>query len=120
MISLQQCRAIAGLSSREVILGMTPSTRHERLLRSYVAITRLSRAALQAMIVSDLRDFLALGAMRQAGDRFVVLRRFLSDERPFAASVESKDSIRVDGIRGWRRKSGSVVCRWPSGTHAAA
>jgi hypothetical protein len=79
MISLQQCTCFAGLSSHEVILGVTPSARHEALFRSYIAITSLSKAALRSLIVTDLRDFLDLGAIRQAGDRLIVLRRFLSD-----------------------------------------
>jgi len=91
MISLQQCTAIAGLSAHEVILGLTPSARHETLLWSYVSITSLSRAALRSLIVADLRNFLDLGATRQAGDRFLVLRQFLSDDpdgRPAASSQE--------------------------------
>jgi hypothetical protein len=80
MLGLQQCASIAGLSSHEVILGLTPTARHETLLRSYVSITTLSRAALCGLIVADLRKFLDLGATRQAGDRFIVLRWFLFDD----------------------------------------
>lgn len=123
MISLQQCTTIAGLSSHEVILGVTPSARHETLLRSYVSITSLSRAALRGLIVSDLRNFLDLGATRQAGDRFVVPRQFLSDDvqaRPTTSSEKKAGAIRAGGIRGSRPESHSERGRRPPKTDEAA
>jgi hypothetical protein len=123
MISLQQCTSIAGLSSNEVILGVTPSARHEALLQSYVSIRCLSRVALRGLIVRDLRNFLDLGATRQAGDRFIVLRQFLSensDARPSASEVEKAAAIRADAIRGWRPKSPVARDRRPPEIGAAA
>jgi len=124
MMSLPQCAAIAGLSSHEMILGVTPSARHEALLRSYASITNLSRAALCGLIVTDLRNFLDLGAMRQAGDRFIVLRRLLSEEqvaRPAVpSSSERTGAHRTKGVRGWRPKSHSGRNPRPPEAGAAA
>jgi len=119
MISLQQCASITGLSSHEVILGVTPSARHDALLRSYTSIASLGKAALCGLIVTDLRNFLDLGATRQAGDRFIVLRRFLSEELD-APSAERPRAIRADGVRGWRPTSRSERALRQPDTGAAA
>lgn len=106
MISLQQCTAVAGLSSQEVILGVTPSARHETLLRSYLSISYLSPAAICDLIVTDLRKFLDLGARRQAADRFIVLRCFLSDHpdpRPSRLLRGRSNATRERGLRGCQR-----------------
>jgi hypothetical protein len=123
MMSLPQCAAIAGLSSHEMILGVTPSARHEALLRSYASITSLSKAALCGLIVTDLRNFLDLGAVRQAGDRFIVLRQLLSedqDPRPAISSSERAEPIRTRGVRGWRPQSHSGLNPRPTIADAAA
>ncbi len=121
MISLQQCTAIAGLSSHEMILGVAPSARHETLLRSYATISGLSRAALRGLIVTDLRNFLDLGATRQAGDRLVVLRRFLAEDPDLPSPSSSvAGTFGADGIRGRRRKPQSERIQRPSDAGAAA
>jgi hypothetical protein len=105
MISVPQCTAIAGLAANEVILGVEPSARHERLLRSYLSIDGLADLALCALVVSNLRDFLDLGATRQAADRLIVLRRLLSESakiRNVVSPVEEAGAVQAAGIRGWR------------------
>jgi hypothetical protein len=109
MISVVECASFAGLAPNELILGVSPSRRHDSLLQSYLSISSPSKAVLRELIVSDLRGFLALGAMRQAADRLMVLRRLLSDH-PEARIV----SPPMDGmirIRGWRSGSATLNIR---------
>lgn len=81
MLSASQCQRQAGLSSHEVVLGVSPTEKHERLLASYMLnIVRGERFVFE-MIVADVRGFIDLGALDYAGDTFIVLRRFL-DSRP--------------------------------------
>ena len=80
MLGFSQCAALAGLDSNEIVLGVSPSARHRSLLASYLMNSDRGKAAVRKMILSDLRDFLDLGALRQAADRFIVLRHFLSDD----------------------------------------
>jgi len=86
MIALQQLPAFAGLAASEMVLGVTPSARHDRLLYSYMFNIERRPAAVRDMMVADLRRFLDLGARREAADRLIVLRRFLS-EHPQAGKV---------------------------------
>jgi len=86
MIALQQLPAFAGLAASEMVVGVTPSARHDRLLYSYMFNIERGPAAVHDMMVADLRRFLDLGARREAADRLIVLRRFLS-EHPQAGKV---------------------------------
>lgn len=114
MIGARQCSELAGLSSHEAFLGVSPSARHEALFESYVSITHLTKKCLGELIVTDLRNFLDLGAVRQAADRFVVLRRLLSDypeAQPVTPAWERAASTgaRIRGGRpGLSRKGDSV------------
>ncbi len=78
MLTFAQCANIAGLASHEMILGASPSRRHEALLVSYLLNLHRGPVAVREMIVSDLRGFLDLGARDCAGDLLLVLRLFLS------------------------------------------
>jgi len=91
MIALQQLSAIAGLAGKEMVLGVTPSTKHDRLLSGYVFNIERGPVAVRDMIVADLRRFLDLGARREAADRLIVLRRFLS-KHPNAEKVPQSAS----------------------------
>lgn len=79
MIAVQQLPALAGLAPNEIVLGVTPSAKHDRLLASYLFNLERGPAAVRDMIVADFRCFFDLGARRQAADMLIVLRRFLSD-----------------------------------------
>lgn len=79
MITLAQCVVFAGLSSKEMILGATPSARHNSLLSSYLLNLDRGPVAVRDMIVADLRSFLDLGARQRAADLLIVLRSFLYD-----------------------------------------
>lgn len=102
MISERECITIAGLTPSEAVLGARPSSRHDYLLKSYLSISKLSKAALRDVIISDLRGFMDLGAEQQAADRLMILRRVLSDY-PQALPRRSAGRMIVrkgDGIRG--------------------
>ncbi len=86
MISVTRCAAIAGLSSREIILGVEPSAIHRRLLCGYLLNMHRGMRVVRNMIVADMRRYIDLGAAARAADLLIVLRLFLSDygasERP--------------------------------------
>lgn len=112
MLGFSQCAALAGLGPNEIVLGVSPSARHRLLLASYLMNSSRGKAAVRQMIISDLRDFLDLGAVRQAADRFIVLRHLLSEEAtgghllpPWHGSAV----IEADGIRGWRPASNVTI-----------
>lgn len=104
MITVAQCASFAGLSPKEIILGASPSRRHEALLWSYLLnlhrgpLLNLNRGpvVIREMILSDLRTSLDLGAHNWAGDLFFVLRAFLSEypeARRSPAASKRADSI---------------------------
>jgi len=78
MISFEQCRDFAGLAQNEIVLGSTPSAMHDSLLSSYILNLQRGPAAVRRMMVADIRSSLDLGALKQASDLLIVLRRFLS------------------------------------------
>ena len=80
MTTFGQCAADAGLAPSELIVGVTPSRKHEALLSSYLLSLHRGPVAVREMIVSDLRRFLELGARNYAADLLVVLRLFLSQQ----------------------------------------
>lgn len=109
MITVSECVEIAALREDELILGVAPSARHYLLLSSYMLNIGRGPAVVRRMIVSDFRDFLALGATRRAADLLVVLRLFLSSHRegrrsPFQLG-EDGQVIRVEGARRFRPAS---------------
>jgi hypothetical protein len=79
MVTVKQCAAFAGLASRHMILGATPSVRHRALLSSYVLNLWRGPRVVRKMIVADIRMWLDLGAPEYAADLLIVLRRFLFD-----------------------------------------
>ncbi|MBI1869259.1 MAG: hypothetical protein HYS06_13365 [Methylocystis sp.] len=79
MMSVAQCAAFSGLASSELVLGVTPSARHNWLLSGYLLNLGRGPQAVRDMIVADLRGWLDLGARRRAADLLIVLRFFLSD-----------------------------------------
>lgn len=74
---LERCREIAGLSSHEMMIGVAPSEKHEDMLSKYIGARRSLRIV-RMTIVADLRAALAAGALLDAADLIVVLRRLLT------------------------------------------
>jgi hypothetical protein len=68
MISVSQCIALSGLGVNEVILGVTPTKRHDQLCESYLLIPGGRYDVLRDRIVGDIRASLELGARRLAAD----------------------------------------------------
>jgi len=78
-ITPAQCAAMSGLHSNEMLLGVSPTARHDSLHASYRLHDERGWQAVRDMIVADIRASLDLGASKQAADLLIVLRRFLSE-----------------------------------------
>jgi hypothetical protein len=91
---IERCTEVAGLAPHEIMLGVSPSEKHERLLAKYRRARR-SEALARARIVADIRAAVSSGAAREAADLLVVLRRLLA----------------LDPARGPGRKSPTVSSR---------
>lgn len=74
---IDRCAEIAGLRSHEIVLGIIPDARHERMLARYRRTD--SGGTARARVVADIRDALEIGASRRAGDLLIVLRRLLAE-----------------------------------------
>lgn len=92
MISVSQCIALSGLGVNEVILGVTPTKRHDQLCESYLLIPGGRYDVLRDRIVGDIRASLELGARRLAADLLIVLR---------LAFARRPNSARQGGRRGF-------------------
>ena len=96
-----------GLAPKEVILGATPSARHQSLLSFYLQDLEVGAETVRDIIVADIRVSLSLGAVRQAADLLVVLREFLSEypeaqlaPRPYAPPTEALSRPMAPARRG--------------------
>lgn len=76
MTPIDRCSEVAGLRPHEIVVGVTPSEKHERLLKRYRS--RRSRAAARVKLVADIRRAVSAGAARSAADLLIVLRRLLA------------------------------------------
>lgn len=74
---IERCSEVAGLAPHEIVLGVSPGEKHERLLAKYRRARR-SRAMARARIVADIRAAVSSGATREAADLLIVLRRLLA------------------------------------------
>jgi len=87
MVSLEECVRVTGLSKSQLVLGASPSTRHLSLLSSYLIGVDHGVDRVRQRIVSDLHSFVDLGAQERAADALIVLRMFLFQYPPPAASA---------------------------------
>ncbi len=74
---IQRCVDVAGLRPNEIMLGVTPGEKHERMLAKYRR-ARSSDAVVRAKIIADLRDALTRKATGKAADLLILLRRLLA------------------------------------------
>lgn len=74
---IARCAEIAGLAPYEIMLGVSPSEKHERMLAKYRRARR-SVAVARAKIVADLRAAILRGACSEAADLLIVLRRLMA------------------------------------------
>jgi hypothetical protein len=79
LITFTQCAALAGLCSKKIVLGVTPSTAHDSLFSSYLVNLWRGPKIVRDMIVADICWSVDFGASKRAADLLIVLRRFLSD-----------------------------------------
>lgn len=82
LIPISRCAEISGLRSHEMVLGVTPSLEHERLLANYQFEQGRVRQDARVALVADIRAAVAVGASRRAADLLVVLRRLLALREP--------------------------------------
>ncbi|ULO24196.1 hypothetical protein [Methylocystis sp. SB2] len=98
---IERCAEIAGLRSHELILGVSPSDKHHRMLARYRRAVSIDAA--RGRVVADIRNAVEIGASRRAADLLIVLRWLLAP----GASCEDSRAIarprrRVVSAR-WRR-----------------
>lgn len=74
---IERCAEVAGLAPGEIMIGVTPGEKHERLLAKYRR-SRRSPSLARARIVADIRAAMSLGEKGAAADLLVVLRRLLA------------------------------------------
>jgi hypothetical protein len=79
VISFAQCGAFAGLAANEMFLGVAPSNTQRLLLSNYLMNLWRGPQIVRRLIVADIRASLNVGALKQAADLLIVLRRFLFD-----------------------------------------
>jgi hypothetical protein len=90
-ITIDQCAAFSGLGPHEMFLGVTATARHNYIYAGYLLHHAGNRAALRDMMVADIRAAIDLGALIQAADVLIVLRRFLSEHLGLLVLVPSHD-----------------------------
>ena len=72
-----RCAELAGLRGHEIVLGVSPGDKHERILARYRRAATRNNA--RARLVADIRDAVDVGASRRAADLLIVLRRLLAE-----------------------------------------
>ncbi|MFO1102010.1 MAG: polysaccharide deacetylase [Methylocystis sp.] len=78
---------MAGLRSHELVLGVSPSDKHQRMLARYRRAVSLDAA--RGRVVADIRSAVKIGAARRAADLLIVLRWLLAPE----ASLDSSPAV---------------------------
>jgi hypothetical protein len=101
---IERCSEIAGLAPHEIVLGVSPGEKHERLLAKYRRARR-SRAMARARIVADIRAAVSSGAAREAADLLIVLRRLMALDSAGPRRVAASTSRRRGVVA--RRRSAS-------------
>ncbi len=80
LAGIGECRKLTGLSSREMLLGVSLSPRHRATLRGYLRLCHGNVREVQHVLINDLRSYLEIGARHFAADQLIVLRLFLADQ----------------------------------------
>lgn len=113
LVGLDVCAQISGLGAHEMLLGVSPCERHDRLFARYRMKAGDAQDALPARIVTDIRRALDLGALARAADLLVVLREFLAASGPDGGNRLTPCVRRVRGREASRRGvlSGADACR---------
>ncbi len=78
LMPIRRCAELAGLSSHELVLGVSPGDEHERMLARYRRAVSLDAA--RGRVVADIRSAVKRGAARRAADLLIVLRCLFAPE----------------------------------------
>ncbi|MGD9656411.1 MAG: polysaccharide deacetylase [Methylocystis sp.] len=101
LLPIGRCAEMAGLRSHELVLGVSPSDKHQRMLARYRRAVSLDAA--RGLVVADIRSAVNIGAARRAADLLIVLRWLLA---PGASLNDSRTVARprrpIRSAR-WRR-----------------
>ncbi len=81
LMPIRRCAEIAGLRSHELVVGVSPSDKHHRMLARYRRAVSLDAA--RGRVVADIRGAVAIGAARRAADLLIVLRWLLASGASF-------------------------------------
>lgn len=109
MISIGRCAEICGLRSNELVLGVSPSKKHERLLANYRFGAHDDEGPHKAL-VADIRAAVAGGAARHAADLLVALRRLLAMREPVKPRrASAARRLRHCGARAKARQTRAVA-----------
>ena len=73
---IERCAEVAGLRGHELVLGVSPSDKHHRMLARYRRAVSLDAA--RGRVVADIRNAVEIGASRRAADLLIVLRWLLA------------------------------------------
>lgn len=84
LMPIGRCAEMAGLRSHELVLGVSPSDKHQRMLARYRRAVSVDAA--RGRVVADIRSAVKIGAARRAADLLIVLRWLLAPEASFDAS----------------------------------
>ena len=84
LTSIERCAEISGLRGSEIVLGVSPDARHERMLLRYRRV--VSQDVARAQLVAEIRESLNLGSPSRAADLLIVLRRLLAEGAGFCAA----------------------------------
>jgi hypothetical protein len=103
---IERCAEMAGLRSYELVLGVSPSDKHQRMLARYRRNLSLDSARRQ--LVADIRNAVEIGAPRRAADLLIVLRWLLASSASCdGTAVSSRPRRRVPSSRRSRNSNPS-------------
>ena len=101
LMPIGRCAEMAGLRGHELVLGVSPSDKHRRMLARYRRV--LSPDAARGRVVADIRSAVAIGAARRAADLLIVLRWLLAPEAsPDGSRVIARPRRRLLSARSRR------------------
>jgi hypothetical protein len=72
LMPIGRCAEMAGLRSHELVLGVSPSDKHQHMLARYRRAVSLDTA--RGLVVAEIRSAVKIGAARRAADLLIVLR----------------------------------------------
>lgn len=98
---IERCAAIAGLRGHEIVLGVIPSDKHERMLARYRRAA--PNDAARKRLVAEIRDAVDVGASLRAADLLIVLRRLLADGDYSEARLARAAASRRRTLARWRQ-----------------